>query len=162
MTLLFSRQKESTGSTGSSGGCGGSAGDLSSTATDLLPHLSGSPSCPDWITSLADPTVVADVVAVHFSHHHLAAKNALVCGLIERSEELREELFPRLAKDLFDSLTALTQLGQAENAKVALSARKFLISAQSPPYELRRNQVRVVFLFKEQSIVYGLYQMGAN
>ncbi|KAM3178213.1 hypothetical protein ACTXT7_003019 [Hymenolepis weldensis] len=146
VTLLFSRQKESTGSTGSSGGYGGSIGDLSSTAADLLPHLSGSPSYPEWITSLADPTVVADVVAVHFSHHHLSAKNALVCGLIERSGELREELFPRLAKDLFDSLTALTQLGQAENAKVALSARKFLISAQSPPYELRRNQVESLIL----------------
>lgn len=139
MTLLFARQKESTGSGG--GGGGGGTGDLSSTVADFLPHFAGSPRLPEWIACLADPTSVADVVAVHFSHHHLVAKNALVCGLIEQSAELREDLFPRLPKDLFASFTALTQLGQAENAKVALAARKFLISAQSPPYELRRNQV---------------------
>ncbi|VDO07351.1 unnamed protein product [Rodentolepis nana] len=146
MTLLFSRQKESTVGICSCGSGGGSTGDLSSTTADLLSHLSSSPSLPEWIKSLADPTVVADVVAVHFSHHHLAAKNALICGLIERSEEMREELFPRLSKDLFNSVTALTQLGQSENAKVALSARKFLISSQSPPYELRRNQVESLIL----------------
>ncbi|KAM7536286.1 hypothetical protein Aperf_G00000086942 [Anoplocephala perfoliata] len=143
VTLLFARQKESTG--GGSGGCGGT-GDLSSTAADSQPHFASSPPLPEWIACLADPTSVADVVAVHFSHHHLAAKNALVCGLIERCADLREDLFPRLGKDLFASFTALTQLGQAENAKVALAARKFLISAQSPPYELRRNQVESIIL----------------
>ena len=134
MTLLFSRQKESTGSSNA-----GSSVNLA--PVGLLPHFSGRYRLSEWILRLADPTSVADVVAVHFSHHHLAAKNALICGLIERSAQLREELLPRLSADLFESLTALTKLGQAENAKVALSARKFLISAQSPPYELRRNQV---------------------
>ncbi|VDK32010.1 unnamed protein product [Taenia asiatica] len=150
VTLLFARQKESTGGScnsagGGGGGGGGGSSDIAS-GPDLLTRFSGRPRLPEWIQRLADPTSVDDVVAVHFSHHQLAAKNALVCGLIERSARLREELFPRLSSDLFDSLTALTQLGQAENAKVALTARKFLISAQSPPYELRRNQVESIIL----------------
>ncbi|KAL5104803.1 Acetyl-CoA carboxylase [Taenia crassiceps] len=144
VSLLFARQKESTGGSCSSAGGGGNS-DIAS-GPDLLTRFPGRPRLPEWVQRLADPTSVEDVVAVHFSHHQLAAKNALVCGLIERSSRLREELFPRLSSDLFDSLTALTQLGQAENAKVALTARKFLISAQSPPYELRRNQVESIIL----------------
>nr|CDS18174.1 acetyl coenzyme A carboxylase 1 [Echinococcus granulosus] len=144
VTLLFARQKESAGGSSSSGGSGGSS-DIAS-APDSLTRFSGCARLSEWVQCLVDPTSVDDVVAVHFSHHQLAAKNALVCGLIERSARLREELLPRLSSDLFDSLTALTQLGQAENAKVALTARKFLISAQSPPYELRRNQVESIIL----------------
>uniref|UniRef100_A0A0R3X0R7 Acetyl-CoA carboxylase n=1 Tax=Hydatigena taeniaeformis TaxID=6205 RepID=A0A0R3X0R7_HYDTA len=144
VALLFARQKESTGSGCSSAGGGGSS-DIAS-GPDLLTCFSSRPQLAEWIQRLADPTSVDDVVAVHFSHHQLAAKNALVCGLIEHSARLREELLPRLSSDLFDSLTALTQLGQAENAKVALTARKFLISAQSPPYEVRRNQVESIIL----------------
>uniref|UniRef100_A0A5K3FNB2 Biotin carboxylation domain-containing protein n=1 Tax=Mesocestoides corti TaxID=53468 RepID=A0A5K3FNB2_MESCO len=142
VTLLFARQKEG------SGGGGGDVGSCTSprSVTDLLPHLSTSTRLPDWIKRLADPTSVADVLSVHFSHHHLATKNALVCGLIEQSSSLREGLLSRLSEDLLESLTALTQLGQAENAKVALAAREFLISAQSPPYELRRNQVESIIL----------------
>uniref|UniRef100_A0A183SYC7 Ras-GEF domain-containing protein n=1 Tax=Schistocephalus solidus TaxID=70667 RepID=A0A183SYC7_SCHSO len=107
-------------------------------AADMLPPISWTP--PESVQRFADPTSVTDVVSVHFSHHQLAAKNALIVGLIERFTKQRD-LTP--TRDLIDSLTALTQLGMAANSKVALAARKYLISAQSPPYELRRNQASI-------------------
>lgn len=84
---------------------------------------------------------MSDVVSVHFSHYHLQPKNALVVGLIERLRQAHQRDIA-WTQPLVHALTALTQLGQAGNSKVALAARKLLISAQSPPYELRRNQVR--------------------
>ncbi|KAL7058134.1 hypothetical protein AAHC03_016978 [Spirometra sp. Aus1] len=137
VNLLLTRHKAATAS--GSGSFEGAS--TSRKAADMLPPISW--TLPDSVQRLADPTSVTDVVSVHFSHHQLAAKNVLIVGLIERFTRQRD-ITP--TRDLLDSLTALTQLGMAANSKVALAARKYLISAQSPPYELRRNQVESIIL----------------
>ncbi|CAL8090474.1 unnamed protein product [Calicophoron daubneyi] len=95
------------------------------------------------LQSLIQPRTVGDIVAVVFSHGQLEAKNALIIGLIDMLTERREL---SMACDLKDSLKAITELSATGNSKVSLSARHLLISMQTPPYEVRRNQVESVFL----------------
>ncbi|KAK3576974.1 hypothetical protein CHS0354_005975 [Potamilus streckersoni] len=85
---------------------------------------------------------MASVTGMIFSHIAVQQKNALIIMLVD-------QLFgkePGLTDELASILKELTNLNQAENAKVALRARQVLMKAHQPPYELRHNQMECLFL----------------
>ncbi|VEL43257.1 unnamed protein product [Protopolystoma xenopodis] len=118
-------------------GVSSSTGLMTDSATYSLMQCPTTYTLSPVFQRLAQPSTVQDVVAAAFSHHQLASKNSFIIHLLEALADSHEV---GLVRELKDCLTLLTQFGKSEHACVALAARRLLIMAQTPAFELRRNQ----------------------
>lgn len=77
-----------------------------------------------------------------FSHYNVNKKNYVMIKLIDHlcGHE------PGLTDELSTTLNELTTLSRQDNARVALRARQVLIATHQPSYELRHNQMEMIFL----------------
>lgn len=114
---------------------------------DEIPIIPSS-AVSSTLKNLVEPKAISDIVSVLFSHRQLSQKNKLIILVIEWLMD-RQEL--GIVCDLEASLKTLTELSATGNSKVALSARRLLISLQTPSYEVRRNQVSPFLLSSSSS-----------
>ncbi|KAG5678324.1 hypothetical protein PVAND_008009 [Polypedilum vanderplanki] len=82
------------------------------------------------------------VMNLIFSHSQVGKKNFLMMLLLD--EALKDS--EGLTDDVANTLNDLTTLTCEEHSRVALKARKFLITAHTPSYEIRRNQLESILL----------------
>ena len=82
------------------------------------------------------------IVVKIFSHNSVNKKNNLMIALIDHLSGLK----PVFTEELSATLNELTTLSRQDNAKVAVRARQVLIAAHQPSYELRHDQMKLIFM----------------
>lgn len=85
-----------------------------------------------------DLKTAADLI---FSHSQVRKKNLLIILLIEELEKC-----DGVTVELKETLKKITTLDDEEHSKVSHKARKFLVAAHKPTYDMRKNQMESILL----------------